>query len=276
MNALILVMYSLSIFITIFNVYSVFSGKKIAQIHPFGNTLRIGRGIPQKELERKIKTCPRRLASSLRGSLELDTLMDILEDPRISGTQRDAILLDIFGEEPQCHKLSPAFQHLGSDSLQETVLLNHIFCSNKVMKTLSPEILELMLALLSKNVLMFAIMSEMGFTRFPRRLFQKRKTNGVKALLNSKVLSREFFHKSLSILIEGLTKNSPFFIDPLDGIGIATIYVGEAILTSPYITAEDIHALALGKHSWVRSIVLKSPLITEEDKIVIALLNNAP
>ena len=276
MNALVLFMYSLVIFVTIFNTYSALSGKRISQMHPFGNTFRRDQGIPQKELERNMRTCPRRLASSLRGSLELDILMGILEDPRISAFQRDAILLDILGDEPQCHKLSPTFQHLDSDRLRETVLLNHIFCSNRVMKAVSPKMIDLMIEMLSENVLMFSIMSEMGFTRFPRRLIQKHETNGVKALLNSKVLSREQFYKSLSVLIEGLSEDSKITIDPLGGVGATIIYISEAIITNPYITAENIHAFALGKYSWVRSIALKSPLITEEDKIVVALLNNAP
>lgn len=269
------VFFSFPAAISLVNAYSVLSGKSINKMHPFGNTFRRGKGLSQKEFEKSMKTCPRRLASSLRGSMELDILMDILEDPRLSLRQRDTILLDILGEDSLCQSLSPTFRHLESDKLEETVLLNHIFCSSKVMKTLSPQILELMLDHISKNLEMFAVMSEMGLGRLTRSL-HGRESNGIRALLNSKVLSTELFHKGLTILIEGLSDREERTTDPFGGTKGALGHVKEAILNSPHITPEDIHALALGQYEWARSVVLESPFITEADKVVVALLNNAP
>lgn len=251
-------------------------------LHPlrlFGRVFRRGKGVPQREYLRAMERCPRQTlhnASGIAASRDFRKILELAQDSRFSQSLLDLFIRDLYSEGSavcaytgQSHPSEREMTLL--ECLGISVISNDILFYSKIMRKMSPDLLDFFISEIAPDAPTIAYFASEStdfngiFHLKPRRM------DGLtKFLLDSK-MSSEVRRNAFWKFVESKPRRAPLNTT----IDLNTI-LKPLVPSLSYLTYDDIYRLAQSDSPTIRNLAKSSPLLREEDKVMIILLDNSP
>lgn len=251
-------------------------------LHPlrlFGRVFRRGKGVPQREYLRTMECCPRqklRDASGIAASRDFKKILELARDSRFSQSLLDLFIRDLYSEgsavcaytgkpHPSEREMT-LLEYLGSLAISNDILFH-----SKIMRKMSPDLLDFFISTIAPDAptMVYFASESIGFNGI-FHLKPRRMDGLTKFLLDSK-MSSEVRRDSFWKFVESKPKRASLNTS----IDSNTI-LKPLIPLLPYLTYDDIYRLAQSDSPRIRDLAKSSPLLQEEDKVMIILLDNDP
>lgn len=255
-------------------------------IHILGKVFRRGKGVPQREYLRSLGECPNKMIGEGAGSslTRFEGVFTLLQDSRLSHSQLELIIRDLYDDNAICaytghrHK-DEQFKLIdilgGLDAIS-----NRLLYYPQVTRRMSPELLDFFITSIAPWVCNIAYCSsndeDFGMNINLFRLTGCLIDGMTRFLLDDKI-SQTTRHSAFwqFVVEEHRSDLAPLPRPLLHNLYLKTL-LKKVLPSLSYITYDDVYRLAQSNSAQMRDIAKASPLLQEEDKVMIILLDNDP
>lgn len=254
--------------------------------HIFGKVFRRGAGIPQGEFLRSLEDCPTDRVRNLGLSsvTEFKNYFALAQDPRLSPAQLELMIRDLYDESAICvytgrrHRdvtAGPTINLGGADAVS-----NQLLYYPKITRRMSPELLDFFIASIApraRNIAYFSL-NDKDFERNlnPFRLDGKPVDGMTRFLLDDKISLSTRHGAFWQFAVEEHDAGMASRPRPNLSNSYLITLLKKVLPSLSYITYDDVYRLAQSDSAQMRDIAKASPLLQEEDKVMIILLDNDP
>ena len=239
----------------------------------FGKIFRRGKGICEEEFTRE--GCYRKQGDADTPG-RLWYLIYVFRDPRLSMSQRERLIEDLFGEDSQHCPLGDNETHRNSKVNLHALILKSGSIVSKGSKYLTPDMIDRIFTGINLS-------HPDGFISLIGQKTSKTKTRPdsygktLRILFNSDKVSRETYWSNFDsivsayeLLLEGYYRNA-MSKDKEKSDELTQLFLD--ILLNPLVTELDIDKLCYSKYDWLRQVAIKHPLCQPASKVAVALLD---